>query len=93
MTHSPDCEYEQTGSPCPFCGHSPLHTRNCEHCDDGYVELYDEDPLWYDEDDIEACEHCRATGVLIWCPSCGKDPREDKVWARDGEPMSTEPVP
>lgn len=29
---------------------------------EGFHELYDEDPLWYDEDDIETCEECAGAG-------------------------------
>jgi len=82
-----DYEIAMSDAPCPFCGHLPLHTRDCGHCDDGFISLYDDDPLWYDEDDVEKCDECRGTGVEIWCPNCGRDPREDKEWARDEDEM------
>lgn len=58
--------------PCPRCGAITLR-QPCNECDDGFVDLYDEDPLWYDEDDIEPCAACHAMGNHWWCPSCGLD--------------------
>ncbi len=64
--------------PCPHCGNPFTRWRRCQWsgCEDGYISLYDEDPLYYDEDDEEMCEDCRGTGIEEWCPKCGKDPRE-----------------
>lgn len=60
---------------CPKCGHSPIRWKYCDviGCDDGYIDLYEEDPLWYDIDDTEMCSECRGTGTQRWCPSCGAD--------------------
>lgn len=59
--------------PCPRCGTSTLR-QPCHRCDDGYItDLYEEDPLWYDEDDIEVCDECRGYGNYWWCPRCGLD--------------------
>lgn len=63
--------------PCPYCGNPFTRWQDCTvfGCDDGYIDLYDEDPLWYDEGDFKVCTECRGTGIMMWCPNCGKDPR------------------
>ena len=57
---------------CPKCGHSPLHSRDCQNwCEDGYLEYF--------LDDLEIpgtgyevkCPECKGTGVERWCPNCG----------------------
>ena len=62
---------------CPTCGQSPTRSRDCGHlgCEDGYVDLYDEDPIYYQPGETETCSECRGTGVVVWCPNCGNDPR------------------
>jgi len=37
---------------------------------EGYRELYEEDPLWYDIDDVEPCDICRGEGGWLICPVC-----------------------
>jgi len=53
-------------------------------CEDGWIDRFDEDPLWYDENQPERCEDCHGTGIERWCPKCGFDlqkPREkDSNW-------------
>lgn len=51
--------------PCPKCGNDYTHYRNCTclWCDDGYINRYEEDPLWYDPDDFEECQECHGTGI------------------------------
>lgn len=68
-------DYYDSDDSCPRCGHYPTRYRHCCElgCDDGFIDLYDEDPLWYDPDDFEVCEACNGTGVQRWCPSCGLD--------------------
>jgi predicted RNA-binding Zn-ribbon protein involved in translation (DUF1610 family) len=65
-------EYDTT---CPKCGHSPTHVRRCSElgCEDGWIDRYNEDPLWYDEGEEERCGTCHGTGVERWCPECGFD--------------------
>ena len=60
---------------CPSCGHSPIRSCSCRNlgCEDGWIDRYDEDPCWYDEDDPEMCTECWGTGVERWCPKCGFD--------------------
>ena len=65
-----DCEIS-----CPKCGHTSTHSRECTEigCEDGFINRYEEDPMWYDEDDEEICPECHGTGIERWCPSCGAD--------------------
>ncbi len=64
---------------CARCG-SSVERRLCEQCDgmgrtaDG--ELHEEDPLWYDEDDFEACHVCLGAGGWWHCLS-------DEAWCKD----------
>ena len=66
-----DTEFDD--EPCPRCGHAPTLARRCDvlGCDDGWIDRYDEDPGWYDEDDPELCTECWGTGWQRWCPKCG----------------------
>lgn len=53
---------------CTVCG-APMEWQDCWNgCDDGYFDLYDEDPLWYDEDDVQACDICDGKGGYWVCP-------------------------
>lgn len=44
---------------------------------EGYRELYEEDPLWYNIDDVEPCDICRGEGGWLVCPICAPDACED----------------
>jgi hypothetical protein len=62
---------------CALC-HAECEWEQCT-CDDGYTapgELHEEDPLWYDEGDIEPCQECNARGGWWVCPTrdCCKFP-------------------
>jgi hypothetical protein len=69
---------------CPSCGHSPIRSCRCRAlgCDDGWIDRYDEDPMWYDEDDPEMCTECYGTGVERWCPSCSFDLQRARLTQR-----------
>lgn len=70
---------EESDEPCPHCGHPIIRWRPCSNycCEDGWINMAEyDDPLLYDDDDVEPCPECRATGIEKWCPNCGKDPRE-----------------
>ena len=68
-----DDEIELYEECCPKCG-TQMYWRRCDSCDDGWItDLYEEDPLWYDEDDIEMCHECNGHGCHRWCPKCGFD--------------------
>lgn len=51
--HFEDFEIEGESQECWNCGGS------------GYRDLYEEDPLWYDEDEVEKCEICEGKGFYI----------------------------
>lgn len=55
---------------CPSCGYR-MEWQECEEygCEDGRVSLYDDDPLWYDEDDTEPCQICAGAGGWWRCPN------------------------
>lgn len=54
---------------CEICG-SLMTWEDCWNgCDDGYFDMYDEDPLWYDEGDLELCEICHGHGWYYICPN------------------------
>lgn len=67
--------YEDDETACPKCGHCPTRYRDCDviNCEDGWIDLYEEDPTWADEDDEAMCFECHGTGIQRWCPKCGAD--------------------
>jgi hypothetical protein len=68
-------DYELDDTVCPRCGHEPTHSRRCINigCDDGWIDMHNDDPLWYDPSETERCEECHGTGIERWCPACGLD--------------------
>lgn len=55
------------GPSCTVCG-SDMYYVECDQCGgDGFREVYEEDPLWYDEDDTETCEWCDGEGGAWFC--------------------------
>lgn len=61
---------------CTVCG-APMEWQDCWNgCDDGYFDLYDEDPLWYDEDDVQACDICDGKGGYWVCPDAERHEKE-----------------
>ena len=56
---------------CPTCGYR-MEWRECEDCEDGHTpfgQLHEEDPLWYDLDDVEPCQVCDGAGGWWRCPN------------------------
>lgn len=44
---------------------------DCANCGgEGETELYELDPLWYDEDDVEDCDWCQGSGGYWACFTC-----------------------
>lgn len=39
-------------------------------CDDGSFDAYEDDPLWNDPGDREACEACHGKGGFVVCGVC-----------------------
>jgi hypothetical protein len=60
---------------CPYCKHSPLHSRDCTNfCQDGVFDEADDDPInFYPGECFTPCPECLGTGVERWCPNCGKN--------------------
>jgi hypothetical protein len=89
---------------CARCG-SDLDWETCGACGGhgitGPGELYEEDPLWYDEDDVEPCHQCGGEGSrpicmsgAEWCeahPLPGREgiKRGDVEWFTFEEPKQT----
>lgn len=67
-----DDTVEHDDEPCPNCGGQVLWAP-CTQCEDGFIDVYDDDPLWYDEDDVEPCHECNGKGYHKWCSKCGYD--------------------
>lgn len=70
-------EVELYDDNCPRCGNL-MYRQDCPvvDCDDGWIDVYEHDPLWYDPDDYEICQDCEGRGHHIWCPNCGYNPYE-----------------
>jgi len=69
-------DYEESDLECPHCGHSPTRWQHCDvvGCDDGWIDLYEyDDPINFSLGKVEQCTTCRGTGIVQWCPECGKD--------------------
>jgi len=71
-------DYEISDYECPKCG-SPIHTRDCDNCDDGMVSYYDEDPLMFDPDEYHECTECSGAGFFFWCPNEKCDITEEEL--------------
>lgn len=61
---------------CEFCGAQKEWEDCWNGCDDGYLSLYDEDPLFYDEDDQELCPICDGDGGWWVCPNAANHKKE-----------------
>lgn len=57
---------------CPKCGGFALHFKCWNGCDDGWFDMYDEDPLYYDPGDQEPCDVCDGKGSYWVCQNCPK---------------------
>lgn len=52
---------------CEICG-SDLWWEPCDQCGgEGFREVYEDDPMWYDEDDTETCDWCLGHGGHYFC--------------------------
>lgn len=68
-----DNDWEMS-DPCPKCRHWTKH-RECTNlfCDHGWIDMHEQDSMWYDEGEIRQCWECQGHGSHNWCPSCGWD--------------------
>jgi hypothetical protein len=52
---------------CDICG-SPLEWEQCGGCGgEGYIEVYDADPMWYSPGETEICMECQGEGGWRQC--------------------------
>ncbi len=76
-----DDDIRYSDESCPKCGNGMV-IRTCGRCGgEGCSEpgeLYEQDPLWYDQDDVETCPECSGHGTHEWCQKCGWDHVEQR---------------
>ena len=84
--HSPMVDMPDGYGECQKCGCS-AYWYDCSNCGGkGYHDdLWEQDPLWYDEGDTETCDWCKGEGGHWHCPSCDKTKKkggddEDIPW-------------
>ena len=65
-------DFSNTAGICPKCGNHDTRGENCGECEDGMINRYDEDPLWY-ADEWVMCPSCHGHEYHAWCPKCGLD--------------------
>lgn len=57
---------------CKLCG-AILEWEDCwNNCDEGYFDMYEEDPEWYDYGDVEKCAECHGKGGYWVCPNAAQ---------------------
>lgn len=77
-----DCQCARCGSSC--------HWIDCWNgCDDGYLNFYELDPLWYDDDYDQPCDVCQCRGGWQTCLSepewCEANPLPGRENVKRGE--------
>lgn len=62
-------DYPDTAPTCPHCG-SDMEWEPCEEwdCEDGYRDVYEDDPFWYEPGETEPCQMCEGKGGWWSCP-------------------------
>jgi hypothetical protein len=77
---------------CARCG-STLEWEGCGACDGegitGPGELYEQDPLWYDEDDYEPCHQCDGEASYPICVSSEEYCQAHPMPGREETPRHT----
>lgn len=72
IADSPPADGRDWKCQCARCG-SSMFSEPCGRCGgEGTTdcgELYEQDPLWYDRDDFEACPECGGSGGTLECCS------------------------
>ena len=70
MSYEIDCEQK-----CQECGNEFSHYRDCDRCEDGYCDYYDDDPINSPIEgvNIYKCPECNGSSVIEWCPKCGHE--------------------
>lgn len=57
---------EPFGPYCEHCGQE-LDWEDCGQCEDGQIDAYELDPMWYDPGDTEDCTMCGGKGGWHSC--------------------------
>ena len=52
---------------CPICL-CELDWVDCWECEDGYVDLYEEDPIMFGPGEVTLCQSCHGRGGHLECP-------------------------
>lgn len=75
---------DQSGPFCTVCG-DEMTWDECYaiDCQDGMVDLYDDDPMMYDEGDTEPCSTCQGDGGWWFCFRAGE---HDQQAVRSAKP-------
>ena len=59
---------------CAICG-SFMFWEDCWNgCEDGYLDCFEEDPMWYDEGDVRICDVCEGKGGFYICSNTKNHP-------------------
>lgn len=67
---------DDDNSYCQVCGH-PTEWESCWSCfGTGEHDLYDQDPIYYDEGDTEWCDVCRGEGGWHTCTNLPHEKKE-----------------
>lgn len=77
---------------CARCG-SSMMSESCGRCGgEGTTavgELYEEDPLWYDVDDVAPCHECNGEGAWMLCISSPEYCEAHPMKGREATPRHT----
>lgn len=74
-----DADDWREGHPCPRCK-TEMEWAECTalSCEDGWIDGYEDDPLWYEPGEMERCSECDGKGGWWFCPdNCWKDAKDD----------------
>lgn len=64
-----DGEYAE----CPKCGGDAMYYRCHEPgCEDGWYDMYEDNPNEYEPGDVEMCDICQGKGCWWVCDNCAK---------------------
>lgn len=71
--YDPDDEMQTDGIPCPACGNPETRSQRCRECEDGFNDVYDDDPINESPGTLIPCPECKGETICRWCPKCGAD--------------------
>ena len=65
-------DFDYSDDSCPSCRYSQTHFRNCDDCENGRIDISDEN-FEVEGTTYQKCETCNGHGIEHWCPKCGYD--------------------